>query len=70
MCLAPFQALEFMEATYLWILCVHSFLVNPAVRRAAVHGSLLLDLRWVLAQISWSSDLSEGRNGWRGSHLI
>ena len=28
MCLAPFQALEFMEATYLWILCVHSMLLS------------------------------------------
>ena len=51
-------------------LCVHSFLVSPAVRRAAVYGSLWLDMRWVLAQISWDSNLSEGRNGWHGSHLI
>lgn len=28
MCLAPFQALEFMEATYLWILCVYSMLLS------------------------------------------
>ena len=56
--------------TFYGFLCVHSFLVSPAVRRAAVHGSLWLDLRWVLAQISWDSDLSEGGNSWRGSYLI
>ena len=47
--------------------CVHSFLIHG--QRAAVHGSLLLALRWVLAQSLWGSDLSAGRNGRRGSHL-